>query len=63
MTAARFHDPVPDGRSGPFLREPHLKNALGGIGDTFDPRCQYCVEQAEEDEESRRLDRETARAR
>ncbi len=38
------HDPIPDGRSGWALREPHLKNEHGAIGETFDPRCAYCAQ-------------------
>lgn len=40
--SASTHDPIPDGRTGWALREPHLKNEVGAIGDTFDPRCQAC---------------------
>jgi len=35
-----WHEPVPDGRSGPWGREPHRKATGGGYA--FDPRCQAC---------------------
>jgi len=43
-----LHDPVPDGRTGPFLREPHATQGPNlGIGDAFDPRCAKCVAERE----------------
>ncbi len=42
----KFHDPVPDGKSGSFNREPHRKfrTAVGQLILSFDPRCEKCRE-------------------
>jgi len=36
------HDPVPDGKSGPWLRERHLRDEVGRL--TYDERCDGCRE-------------------
>lgn len=40
----QLHNPVPDGRVGPFARVPHLKRT-GGLGYVFDARCAGCIEE------------------
>lgn len=54
------HEPVPDGRTGPYERRPHLKNAVGAIGETHDPRCRGCV-QRQQDLEDEHIASEDAR--
>jgi len=46
----RLHDPYPDGKSGPWLREPHHKrtSSIGTQTLDFDPRCAACVKGREE---------------
>lgn len=39
---ARRHDPVPDGKTGPWGRKPHLKDAKGRL--TPDARCGRCYD-------------------
>lgn len=36
----KLHDPYPDGKTGPWLREPHLKNDQGLV---LDSRCGKCA--------------------
>lgn len=36
-----LHDPVPDGKTGPFMRLRHATMA-DGITITWDPRCDGC---------------------
>lgn len=40
------HDPVPDGRTGPFNRKRHLMVEGKPFVHAFDERCTYCREQA-----------------
>ena len=38
-----LHDPVPDGKTGPWLRERHAKDEHGFY--VFDARCQACQDE------------------
>jgi hypothetical protein len=37
-----LHDPIPDGKTGPFTRKPHLKLTPEGAGYAYDERCPRC---------------------
>lgn len=36
------HTPIPDGKTGPFMRKPHNKITPEGAGYAYDPRCPQC---------------------
>lgn len=37
------HDPIPDGKTGPFGRKPHLRKMVNGVPVfDYDPRCELC---------------------
>jgi hypothetical protein len=37
-----MHTPIPDGKTGPFMRKPHKKLTREGAGYDYDPRCPAC---------------------
>jgi cytochrome c5 len=41
---SKAHDPYPDGKTGPFLRERHAHNAKGAL--VYDERCSLCHNEA-----------------
>jgi hypothetical protein len=45
VSSVKFHTPIPDGRTGPFMRKPHKKD---GFVLVYDARCPKCVADKEE---------------
>lgn len=54
MTTSTLHDPVPDGKTGPWLRERHARDAHGYVTDL---RCERCRQDIQDERDELAWDR------